>query len=64
MAKREKLLGLITLAVAEGDEKTAIRIYTENRISYESFNRACQKGDELKERLNGRKVSETLIKDL
>ena len=61
---RKQAIELIKLATAEGDTKTATTIYLENRISRKAFNDACEKGESLKQILDGRKLSETTFSDL
>ena len=61
---RKQALELIKLAIAEGDTRTATRIYADNRISREAFNDACYSGTQLKAKLAGRNISTTKIGDL
>lgn len=44
MNKRQLILEHIKIAAYEGDERKAIRLYVENRISYKAFQEARQKG--------------------
>ena len=62
--KRKQALELIKLATAEGDDKTAMRIYLENRISYRVYMDAMRAGLDLKTKLAGRALSEVTYADL
>ena len=61
---RKQAIELIKLATAEGDDLTAMRIYTENRLSYKAYMAAMQSGLDLKSKLYGRKLSEATYSDL
>lgn len=52
MTKKEKLLALIRAEVAEAGkvEHYTLRRYTENRISYLDFMKACRQGIEIHNR--------------
>ena len=44
MTKRERLLEAIRIAAYEQDDRTAVRIYVENRISRKAYQEAYDKG--------------------
>lgn len=53
MKRRDRLLEQIRVAAYEGDDKTAIRIYVENRISREAFEKAVALGRSQKQKKEG-----------
>ncbi|OLS24299.1 MAG: hypothetical protein ThorAB25_23570 [Candidatus Thorarchaeota archaeon AB_25] len=61
---RKQAIELIKLATAEGDDKTAMRIYLENRISHRVYMDAMQAGLDLKTKLAGRALSGVTYADL
>ncbi|AIG04669.1 hypothetical protein HZ99_21700 [Pseudomonas fluorescens] len=46
---RKDAIALIKLAGYHGDTKTALRIYTENRVSYTAYSEAYARGAQLKQ---------------
>ncbi|MNP04982.1 hypothetical protein D3C76_969210 [compost metagenome] len=46
--KRKDAIAHITVAGYHDDSRTAMRIYTENRISYQVYTKAYAKGAQLK----------------
>ncbi len=48
MNKRQTILEHIKVAGYNNDHKTAIRLYVENRISYQAYQKAFRLGMELK----------------
>lgn len=46
LKKRDQILKHIEVAAYEGDQKRAIRLYVENRISCQAFRDAVAKGQE------------------
>ena len=48
MNKRQIVLAHIKACGYENDQRTAIRLYTENRVSYSAYMQAWRKGVELK----------------
>lgn len=50
MNRREIVLEQIKVAGYKNDQKTAIRLYVENRVSYSAYMQAWRKGIELKNR--------------
>ena len=64
MTRRLIALENIKLAVADNNEKLAMRIYTENRIGYVAFKKAWDAGEVLKQKLNGRKATSVSLAEL
>ena len=64
MSRRFIALENIKLAVADDNEKLAMRIYTENRIGYIAFKKAWDAGEVLRQKLNGRKASSVSLAEL
>lgn len=63
--KRSKALELIKLAIADGDQKAAVRLFVENRnVGRQAFNKACKDGEQLRQQLGGRKASDTTFAQL
>ena len=50
MNRREIVLEQIKVAGYKNDQRTAIRLYAENRVSYSAYMQAWRKGVELKNR--------------
>ncbi len=46
--KRSQILGAIKVAAYHNDERTALRLYVENRVSYEAFKVAMREGRQAK----------------
>lgn len=46
-SKKQLILERIKVAFAEGDRKTGIRLYCENRISRADFDKAAAVGDKI-----------------
>ena len=46
---RKDAIALITLAGYHGDTQTALRIYTEKRVSYTAYSEAYARGAQLKQ---------------
>ena len=44
MTKRERILDLIRIAGCENDHRTALRLYVENRIGFEAYQEAFDRG--------------------
>ena len=44
MTKRERILDLIRIAGCENEHRTALRLYVENRIGFEAYQEAFDRG--------------------
>ena len=51
MTRRQEVLANITAAAFDGDERTAIRLYCENRISMRDYQHALARGQKAREEL-------------
>lgn len=61
---KKQVLEFIKLAIADGEDRKAVTLYTENKISYPRFIDSCIKGQALKKKLDGKKTSEVTFDEL